>query len=306
MTNLSNHSSRRQQILAQLSAPTHLAEVPPTAKAQPAAPVVAIAPEPCPAPRQLEDLVAGRLRGKTLATVADHVADCPRCAEYAEEIHRMVVRPALAQAQASRRRVAFGPAHIAGLTLCAMLVIVANSSMIDGLASAPAANPALSTTAAGQTGGAMASGAAPATVVVPAENLAAPTRAAEPVAAPVTPEPPAKTAAASAAPAAAAAAASSESTPAAVAEPAAPNASTNNEKQKETAPAPSNSAGQVAVGAGKSAETAKPEAAKIAPKATDQPEARASAPAEPQGDKPAARKIESKGTTPARLLPARI
>ena len=59
-------------------------------------------------------------------------------------------------------------------------------------------------------------------------------------------------------------------------------------------------------GAGKSAETAKPEAAKIAPKATDQPEARASAPAEPRGDKPAARKIESKGTTPARLLPARI
>jgi len=276
MINQPTNHLRRQQILAELSRQPLAAPTTPTPSAPPmvAAPVTA----PCPAPRELENLVAGRLRGKQLASVAEHVAECKRCADYAEEIHRMVVRPALATA--ARQRTPLGALHIAGLTVCAMLAMLANTGMIDAV-TATTANGAqtLRTTAPAAPTEQPAAAAVADTVVVPAESLAAPTRGAE------TAEPAVAPSAVDAV------------------------APANNEKQKETASAAPNAPALPETGQAKDAETSKPEAAKMAPKATPgvgQPAARASQATKPESDGPVTRKIENEDAKPARLQPARI
>jgi hypothetical protein len=157
---------RRRALLAQLSA-----AAPPKASKAPKA-SRPVAPPPCPAPRELEAFFAGRARGRRADAVADHVATCPHCAALAAPA-RPLLTPAPVAKSAPPRAAAFGPLHIAGLTACVTLFLLANTPLLDVLgANADAAATLQASAPAPTTTPDMAGARVVPSVVAPAPGVA--------------------------------------------------------------------------------------------------------------------------------------
>jgi hypothetical protein len=165
---------RRRQLLDQLSHAAPRPARPPSAA--------------CPAPRRLEDLLAGRLRGRAEQAVADHLAGCGHCGQVVAELHRLglsgAVTPEIepsapplgAPSGDERRPHLLSTTQILGVTVCGVLLLLANTPLLDTLdlggaaANITAANPAPAAESPAPTPTAL--GVVAPTVLAPAANLA--------------------------------------------------------------------------------------------------------------------------------------
>jgi len=94
----------------------------------------------CPHPRQLEDLVAGRLPSKRRPALVEHLNACPSCRRYVVGLRDACTGPAPTM-PLPRTTSGLGMSHVIGLAVAGMLLLLANSKVIDLLDSveAPAA-----------------------------------------------------------------------------------------------------------------------------------------------------------------------
>jgi anti-sigma factor RsiW len=130
-------NARRQDLLAQLA---RSAQTPRQAPAPTFAPP---AKRPsCPSPVLLESYARGRLPEFSAEKVRAHISRCPACGGTVSEIRTFAVRVAQA-APPPRPRQVLGAAQIAGLAVCGMLLLLANTALMDVLAQASSESPAI-------------------------------------------------------------------------------------------------------------------------------------------------------------------
>ncbi|MCC7495227.1 MAG: hypothetical protein IT204_22960 [Fimbriimonadaceae bacterium] len=102
----------------------------------------------CLPPRQVEEFVAGRLRGAKQAAVRTHLLQCPHCRGYATALREAGARPFPTVAPSAPSRPVLGTSHILGLTVAFVLLLLANSAVIDYLGTLDQAPTAAATVAA--------------------------------------------------------------------------------------------------------------------------------------------------------------
>ncbi len=117
----------------------------------------------CLHPKVVEDYVAGRLRPSKLDPVREHLRSCPSCRAYAVGLRDACSLPAPARPVVIRPVLGLG--HIAGLTVAGMLLMIANTTILDVLSTLDATAVAVSTARPAEPGR---------EVVAPAPVLAAP------------------------------------------------------------------------------------------------------------------------------------
>lgn len=84
----------------------------------------------CPHPRQIEDYVRGRLKSRKQVAVREHLTHCPTCRRYVVGLREASSRP-LPPAPVSAPTPVLGIGHIAGLTIAGVLLLLANTAMLD-------------------------------------------------------------------------------------------------------------------------------------------------------------------------------
>lgn len=86
----------------------------------------------CPSARELEDLLAGRLRAKPQAAVKEHLASCPSCRGYVARLRDAAAAgvPRVPPPPTPARPV-FGTQHVFGLAVAGILLLLANSAILD-------------------------------------------------------------------------------------------------------------------------------------------------------------------------------
>ncbi len=132
----------------------------------------------CPHPRQLEDLVAGRLPQKRRPALIEHLNACPSCRRYVVGLREACSGPA--PQSPPPPTTGLGLSHVVGLALAGMLLLLANSTVLDLLDGLEA--PAVSVTRPADRTTVVPEPVAPATVVaapaVVSESAEAPIAAA--------------------------------------------------------------------------------------------------------------------------------
>lgn len=97
----------------------------------------------CLHPKVVEDYVAGRLKPSKLDPVREHLRSCPSCRAYAVGLRDACSLPAPARPVVIRPVLGLG--HIAGLTVAGMLLMIANTTILDVLSTLDATAVAVST-----------------------------------------------------------------------------------------------------------------------------------------------------------------
>lgn len=85
----------------------------------------------CPTPATLEHFVTGELRGRRREAVRAHLFGCPHCRAYAENVRRASQAPHPIVAPPAPT---IGVGHVLGLAIAGVLLLIANSAVVDWLA----------------------------------------------------------------------------------------------------------------------------------------------------------------------------
>lgn len=122
----------RQELLTRLAVERR--QAPAAEPQQPLRVADLLAPAPsgradCPHPRQLEDLVAGRLPQKKRPPLVEHLHECPACRRYVVGLREACTGPA--PQWTPRPTTGLGMSHVIGLAVAGMLLLLANSAVLD-------------------------------------------------------------------------------------------------------------------------------------------------------------------------------
>ena len=83
----------------------------------------------CPHPRQIEDLVAGRIPHKKRPPLMEHLKECPHCRRYVVGLRESCSGPA--PYITAKPATGFGLSHVVGLAVAGVLLLLANSTVLD-------------------------------------------------------------------------------------------------------------------------------------------------------------------------------